>query len=310
MQVYIHAGTYKTGSTAIQQTLFSLRKQLINQKILYPTSGISAQAEEIGHRHSRFVYEYGLKAWDMEVEKLIAEIREHSPDLLVLSSEAWSKPKGTKRMLALIDKLRLFDIERVNVTFVVRNGFDYSVSFFREFVRRWGQRRVYRDYTEKRIPYYDYNNLFLPFLNEEKFNVKFIPYTENSVTELLADIGLGKFKAQTQREVNSSLSTLDIEIQRRINILTKSKAHPSPTANELFSKIGVELTRDDIIEDHPPESLLQLYSTAYQRQFSELTGLSADVLQIENSDYFTQSQAELRVFEPILDHLLPLPKKS
>ncbi|MCW8108194.1 hypothetical protein OPS25_06770 [Alteromonas ponticola] len=309
MHVYIHAGTYKTASTAIQQTLYSLRTNLIKQKILYPTAGISAQAEEIGYRHSRFVYEYGLLAWDAEVDKLKAEIRTHKPDLLILSSEAWSKPKGTKRLLALLEKLEAFNVTRVDVTFVVRNAYDYSVSFYREFVRRWGQRRGYSDYTNKRIPYYDYNNLFLPFISEPKFRMNFLPYCDDSVLHVLSAMGIEQHTPSIARAVNSSLSTLDVEIQRRINILTRSKAHPSPSANELFSNIGVKLVQDKIIEDTPPASLNHLYSDAYQDKFTALTGLSRDLLRIEQSRYFTNNKVPLRLFEPILDHLLPLPAK-
>ncbi len=305
MDVYIHAGTFKTASTAVQQALYSCRSHLLEQKILFPVSGISSLAEVIGYRHSRFVYEFGLRSWDAEVDKLIAEIHQHKPDLLVLSSEAWSKPKGTKRLIALLNKLEQFQINRVDVTFVVRNGFDYSISFYREFVRRWGQRRTYLAYTNKRIPYYDYNQLFAPFLAIPGINVKFIQYSRDCVTQVLNDIGLDNPESSQNQEVNAGLSALDTELQRRINILTKSKGHPAPLANELFETIGLKQEQDKVIENSPPPALIELYDDAYKQAFSELTGLSRKLLEINNSIYFSQDYVKMDLFTPLLDYLLP-----
>ncbi len=304
MHVYIHAGTFKTASTAVQHALYSLRSDLLEQEILFPVSGISSLAEVIGYRHSRFVYEFGLHSWDVEVDNLIAEIHQHKPHLLVLSSEAWSKPKGTKRLIALLNKLDQFDIERVDVTFVVRNGFDYSISFYREFVRRWGQRRTYLAYTNKRIPYYDYNQLFAPFLALHAINVKFIQYSRDCVTQVLNDIGIDNLDSAQKQEANASLSALDTEIQRRVNILTKSKGHPAPLANELFETIGLKQEQDKVIESSPPPVLVDLYDDTYKKTFNELTGLSTTLLEINNSSYFSQDYVEMELFTPLLDYLI------
>ncbi|MCW8108193.1 hypothetical protein OPS25_06765 [Alteromonas ponticola] len=256
MRLYIHAGTFKTASSAIQNSLYSRREALLKHHILYPEAGISKKmSEEVGFRHSRIVYHYGKSDWDNIVANLKKSLFHHNPHTVILSSEAWSTPGASETLFSLIEHLQEFDVDKIDIAFVVRNVFDYSISHYREFVRRWGFKYDYLEYVEKRLDYFDYNALFSPFLENNKVTVKFIPYSKSCVDAVLKDMNAaptGFWNKPEKKKVNKSLSALDIEIQRKFNILHGGKGYVAPQATELLARIGLKPTGEKILESTPP----------------------------------------------------------
>ena len=81
---YIHIGTHKTGSTALQYYLMHNRQELVNKGILYPSAGI----KDAGHHHLAWAIKNRDKA---EVSRLYREINEEAElnkcTKIILSSE-------------------------------------------------------------------------------------------------------------------------------------------------------------------------------------------------------------------------------
>ncbi len=307
MRLYIHAGTFKTGSSAIQNYLYTKQKKLLKNRILYPEAGISKKlSEEVGFRHSGFVYGYGFPRWERMVNNLKNFILLHQPEKIILSSEAWSKPGASESLFALIEQLDEFNLEEIVIAFVVRNAFDYSISHYREFVRRWGVKSLYNDYTQKKLAYFDYNKLFLPFTAKKNVNVRFFPYNEHCVENILNDMKTTSrfsWRKTEQKRVNTSLSALDIEVQRKINVLHGGKGVTAPLANELLAKCGLKQIDAKIVESEPPSVLSELFTSSYKKEFTALTGLDVSLLEVSSSSYFSADYLTLETLSPLIDQL-------
>jgi hypothetical protein len=88
--VYIHIGTHKTGTTAIQTTLLRNHANLLNLNYLYPTTVLYAA----GHHHIPWflsghpAYDRFWKNSDCSViDVLFDDINKHDQPNLILSSE-------------------------------------------------------------------------------------------------------------------------------------------------------------------------------------------------------------------------------
>lgn len=75
--IYIHAGPYKTGSTAIQAWLYTNRRVLESQGWLYPTSGIVTSSESLRYAGPRHYHLFRDDEPSADWERLLDEI-EHS----------------------------------------------------------------------------------------------------------------------------------------------------------------------------------------------------------------------------------------
>jgi SAM-dependent methyltransferase len=88
MRVYLHIGTHKTGTTALQLT-FHERSQLLRQRgVLYPRSGRPVE-ERIGHQalvQGLDQADRGATQWD----ELLSELTEATEEVAVISSEGFS----------------------------------------------------------------------------------------------------------------------------------------------------------------------------------------------------------------------------
>ena len=51
IRVILHAGMHKTGSSALQNSLYAHRDPLLNAGILYPTAGLHLDSPKAGYRH-------------------------------------------------------------------------------------------------------------------------------------------------------------------------------------------------------------------------------------------------------------------
>ena len=89
-KLYLHIGTYKTGTTSIQSFLTHNRENLLHKGYLYPTSGAGQMikhglfCETITMRRP---YSPFANEWIEEWENLEQEIDLHQPDYVVLNTE-------------------------------------------------------------------------------------------------------------------------------------------------------------------------------------------------------------------------------
>ncbi len=148
--LWLHCGTFKSGSSRIQNVAWARRAELLERGWLYPESGLVMDEPDVGYRHSRFVYRYRAPdEWQAMVTSLIAEIRASGADHVVMSSEAWSRPSAGPSLTALLTALRDAGcIQEVHGALYLRNRFDYARSFYREQTRRRDNVRPLPEFVE------------------------------------------------------------------------------------------------------------------------------------------------------------------
>lgn len=148
--VLIHGGQYKTGSTAIQNTLYAQRGGLEALGWCYPAAGLVHQ-EKTGHRHRELMVELrsgeptGLPGWAALRQELASW-----PGRTVLSHENFFSPQ--------IDPLRVREqLPNADLYLLVylRHPVDYLDSCYREWVRRWKFQGTLRAYYEARRDWLD-----------------------------------------------------------------------------------------------------------------------------------------------------------
>lgn len=59
MKIVFHAGSFKTGSSSLQNIMYDNRDILLHDHgILYPMTGLKLSDRSVGVRHSKFPYAY------------------------------------------------------------------------------------------------------------------------------------------------------------------------------------------------------------------------------------------------------------
>jgi hypothetical protein len=88
-RVFIHSGSYKTGSSSIQNFLYKNSNELKSNGVLFPETGLMLDKPEVGQRYWHFVYDFNQKElWDSTFNKLIHEISASKCHTVILSAEA------------------------------------------------------------------------------------------------------------------------------------------------------------------------------------------------------------------------------
>ena len=136
--LWLHCGSYKSGSSRLQNIAWTRRKALLEAGWLYPRAGLATGDPDIGVRHSRFVYQYqDPAAWRALVDQLIAEVNDSPATHVLMSSEAWSRPHHGEALADLVATLRSSGVvDDVHAVLYLRQRFDYARSLYREYTRR------------------------------------------------------------------------------------------------------------------------------------------------------------------------------
>lgn len=149
MDILIHIGVHKTATTFIQNLLWVEREMLLQHGILYPKAGILFNGH---HRlggslinemdanvlkrieQPRFALIAEIPCW----QELVAEVDEHRPERLLISSEEF---EWYARPAELADHFgTIFPDATVRVAICLRRQDDYLESLYQEFVRSPGLR--------------------------------------------------------------------------------------------------------------------------------------------------------------------------
>lgn len=135
MKLYLHIGTHKTGTTALQVLLAENYDKLLVQNILFPKSGRPWQR---GGQHniawqlsndSRFRSEFGT------LKTLCDEIKNTPADNIIISSEDFECLYVKPRSLQIFKK-HLDDIGcQVNIVIFLRERVSYSESLYKELLK-------------------------------------------------------------------------------------------------------------------------------------------------------------------------------
>ena len=148
--VLIHGGQHKTGSTAIQNTLFAQRGWLESRSWCYPAAGLMNQANT-GHRHRELMAEIrsGAAAGQPHWATLRQELASWSGRTLI-SHENFFSPQIDP--ICLREQLPKADLY---LLVYLRHPVDYLESCYREWVRRLKYQGSLRAFYEWRQNWLD-----------------------------------------------------------------------------------------------------------------------------------------------------------
>ena len=148
-RIILHIGRHKSGTSALQHYLTSIRESLDRQGILYPRAGTGHHA--IAHHNLARLCDYreidGLDLTQI-ITSLSAEIQPHHHTLLFSSEEF----QNLNRMSRIRQFVRSFPNADVEIICYVREYADYLMSSFRQAVQNQGKFQTFTDFTQYRFP--------------------------------------------------------------------------------------------------------------------------------------------------------------
>jgi hypothetical protein len=184
MELVLHIGMHKTGSTALQRALSAAATPLDQSGILYPEAGRGPQP---GHAHL---------AWEAKsvpdkfpggalTRALIDEIRRAEWERVIISSEELSRVPTVSYVRWAERLAESIRVDRVQVVGYVRPQWAFLESLYAERVRGGREQRSFRDYVAAFIdhPRTDYNAAFDPWSAAFGRNVSVRHYP----TDVIAD---------------------------------------------------------------------------------------------------------------------------
>jgi hypothetical protein len=150
--LWLHCGTYKSGSSRLQNLAWSRREELLAEGVLYPDTGLATGQPDIGVRHSRLAYLHeDPLAWRSLVDELIVEIEGSSATQVLMSSETWSRPHRGGALADLVAILRSAGVvDDVHAVLYLRQRFDYARGLYREYTRRHSNVLPLAEFVEAR----------------------------------------------------------------------------------------------------------------------------------------------------------------
>lgn len=264
LEVVIHVGTYKTGTTAIQNHLY--HTNLLTSRgvlypgtggILYPSTGLNTNEPDCGIRHDTLCYALcDDKLRDATALRLVHEITAYQKTYyikrVILSCESWSRNRAreTQSLQTLVNVLSsLYD---VRIVCCLRNFPSYCVSLYREMCRRRGNALPFAEWFEAEIETGHY--LYLAKRLTRIAPTKFVLGAQSVLIELTG-------VACDLPQENPSLSCTQAEVARRLNAVRSGSAFQS-----LLGHL------DDVQDEY---ALVGNISGADSGAFKQITGFSS-----------------------------------
>jgi hypothetical protein len=305
-RIYIHCGTYKTGSSAIQNTLWQHREFLLNEGWLYPETGIIKSEPEVGYRHTQLVWGFRNRShWEVLVTKLINEINESNCLNVVISSEAWSNPVSISSLRELIRRLREAGHLSIQGILYIRNRTSYVRSLYREFTRRRGNSTPFQLFVDNHTGHLDYvrlvrslNNVFLSELMVVSFE-----NVIDVVHDFLDRIALPFIPEIVESKTNISVGAIETEIFRLHNLMNRHSKCTFPSAPKLFYCYGIEFSNLRKWTEVISLDVLKC-DLEWKSQLADISGLSLAEVDALSVLPATDDKLDVGLLTPLLAELL------
>ncbi|MCP4303724.1 MAG: hypothetical protein GY788_02355, partial [bacterium] len=231
MTLYIHVGSHKTGTTAIQKCAAANRSVLRSQGLWYPSNEEIGRAEYHGHHHFAHAVagrpdpRFSLA----DIEPFCSLLREgHTQnEMTLLSAEPFfrhfyghSKNVWARRR-AYLKRLRdLIAIDDVVIVIVLRRQDSFARSLYQEKVKARGYTRTFKTLLKKESWNFDYCT-HVSLLSEVFSRVKVLIYedlvTDDLVNGFFRGIGFAGSAIANDKVSNKSLPLELTEYKRLLN---------------------------------------------------------------------------------------------
>ena len=227
-KIIFHLGTYKTGSSALQNFMWENRQELLKNGYLYPETGVKL-SQEVGTRHLSLIRSFGQVSHTPLLADLIDEINQSKARNVVISSEAFLTPKRLSAVNNMIDALREHDFGFFSGVLFLRNLTDFKTSLYREFTIRHKNQKSFEAFLHARNDWFLYEEIVesLQSIFGDRFTVIRYHKEINVISEFADAIGLRLDEAYSRadrRENVRSVSPLEVEAFRIMNQLSVPKS--------------------------------------------------------------------------------------
>lgn len=275
-KVVFHLGTYKTGTSSIQNVLYRNADILKQNSVLYPNTGLY-RSGAVGHRHRGIITEYmdGRRKIYSQPE-LHAEIRDSGCDMAVMSSEAWSHPNHMALLGGVVAEMQDDGFSDISGVVFLRRLIDYKVSHYREFTFRSGNKVPYEQYNNSHgAGMFDYLYLSRNYRSVFRSGMNFLNFDEDSdsVERFLQCIGMSHLldeNLRRRKKTNTkSVKALGIEVLRLCNQAKIRGESASACLNHIESR-NAEMFSEDWTERVPGDMLK--FGKTYRQELADLTG--------------------------------------
>jgi len=227
MRIIFHLGTYKTGTSSFQNTLFENKDLLLKHGILHPVTGLTNE-KKLGYRHTSLITGFMTGKKRACPDALLKEIKDSNAETVIFSSEAWSNPGNLSHLTRFVTELEDNGYNDCSGFLTLRNLAKYQVSHYREFTVNRGNSQTYPEYIQKRTGMFDYLLLIRSF--RSIFGSRFSALPFDISTEITRDLfeamGFGRICNQMKRVERAnvkSIGPLEVEAIRCANLLKKSR---------------------------------------------------------------------------------------
>jgi hypothetical protein len=233
MRLVLHIGSTKTGSSALQATLYARREALAAEGALYSGHGVVANAHHLlaaavhpgawrMHSDALPAEEADRTAYFVDTAAAIrAEAAEAGAQTIILSSEYFwgSLPPATYRRLA-----EAFAPTCVEVVAFVRRPDEWAMSSYLQAVK-YGERRPFREWVQKQLMrptsglnYFRVINRWAYFLNARAVHVtRYEDVRDNVFAAFCGAVGLAVDTDVEMARVNPSPSPEGLRLLLEVN---------------------------------------------------------------------------------------------
>lgn len=312
MKFIFHLGTYKTGTSSLQNFLYAHRDQLAARGICYPSTGL-VESDKLGYRHRRIIEAINHRGQTNLLRKAMEEADAMGCQTVFLSCEAWSHPTNLSALTTAVHALKDFGVSRVEALVTFRNVVSYQVSHYREFTLN--QRNVvpYADYGAARRPWINYVFLLQNFrtLFQDRLHVLHYESVGDSRVDILRTLGLEaltKGLSLPERANVKSLGALDVEAVRVAQELGFARSVGESALAALLQK-NPSYARENWTERF--EGDVAPIGPAYREEFQRLSGWQPaaidalfDVAPVKGRNVAVVSEALMRHMKPPPPNLL------
>ena len=274
----LHVGTYKTGSSSIQNLLYKNRDLLATHGMLYPQSGLTKDAV-IGHRHRRLIPPVlSGKTSSYVTQELQSELKTAPQHSVIISNEAWSNPRLQPMLGGFVTELADMGFSRIAGILFLRRLIDYKVSHYREFTFRQGNKTPFHNYLLQPPGMFDYLFIMRNFRAIFRSDLHVLDYSRinNSVPAFFDALGLCDIlpKLVPVEKANiKPVGALGVEVMRHVNMqgLNRKKGL---RFIDYFESRNPGLFKEEWTERDGPETFR--YGGHYRKELADVLGWPAE----------------------------------
>lgn len=287
-KLFVHIGTGKTGSTALQYFLNQYSDSLRDDYSLsYVRSGRGKNRRERGHQHAKFSQSVGLETTELSLD-IAYEIGNSDTTTHVISSEQFSTPRpGVCPRVYLYP---LMQVAEVHVVLYVRPQDQYIDSLYAQWLKKverlppvGGIREFYQQRQKRGWPdYYRLARRWEDVVGLERVHVR--PYDRKQllggdiVRDFLSLLGIPDACALAESETSPANPSLTVEQIRVIEALYEcglehldSKELRRPRGGGGTPRVMNEALRRQVLDDYAESNskLVERYlDSSWERLFS------------------------------------------